>query len=173
MDSLNDLSKIMKEAQENMLSEDFKRTGQVLSDIKSATREQIQKITSGEIKNIIQKLKQDGDLTKEELNIVRLWIVGDADTYTKMENNFPDWLNEFKRLEGVLGKYENKQLSRDELFRLQGILEDALRVAYDIGNFLEKRQRVKKFEEAAKDAASLDREVLVKILKAKLDSPQI
>jgi hypothetical protein len=170
---LKDCSKVMQEAKNNMSSADFKRIGKVISDIKSMTREQIQKTTSQKIKNVIQKLKENKPLTKEELNTIRLWIVGDADTYIKMENNFQDWLSEFKRLEGALVKYENKELSCDELFKLQGILEDALRVSSDIANFLEKKERVEKFEQASKDTASLDSEVLAKILAAKLDSPEI
>lgn len=173
MGFLDGVSKIMEDSQKRMSSEDFKRAGKVLSDKRSIAREKIQEITSGEIKNIISKLKENKSLTNQDLELVRLWIIGDAESYTKIENNFQDWLNEFKRIESILSEYEKKELTPEDLFKLLAVLEDAIRNASDIGNFLEKQERVKKFEKATKDIASLDREVLAKILTAKLTSPEI
>jgi hypothetical protein len=102
---------------------------------------------------------------------MKLWIVGDAQGYLKVENNLDDWIKEFDRLKGVLTEYEAKEsLPLEELVDLQGILEDAVRVASDIGNFLEKKERIKAFEEATKDTQSLDREILVMLLKEKRSS---
>lgn len=173
MGFLKDVSLIMKEAQENMVSGEFMRAASFLSENKERVREKIQENTSKEISTIIKKLENGEPLTAEDLDYIKLWIVGDAESYIKLENNFQDWVDEFKRLQGVLDKYEDKELSSEELFRLQGILEDAIRVSADIGNFLEKKERIKKFEEATKDSASLDRQVLIEILRAKLISKEL
>ncbi len=167
------ISEIMKEAQENMFSGDFMRVIQALSKIKNELRETIQELTSDEIRIIIDKLEKGEFLTSRDLECLRLWIIGDAESYSEMENNFDDWLNEFTRLQNVLKEYENKELSLEELFKLQGIIEDASRVAGDIKNFLEKKEQIKNFETAIKNPQDLDREVLLYILKTKLTSPEI
>ena len=167
------ISEIMREAQENMSSGDFMRTREILSKVKGEIREAIQKLTSNMIMKIINKLEGGEPLTSEDLEYIRLWLVGDAESYTKMENNFNDWLNEFKRLQDVLNKYEDRELSLEELFKLQGIVEDAIRVSEDIKNFLEKKERIEKFEAAVKNSQNLDREVLAYILKHKLTSPEV
>ncbi len=96
---------------------------------------------------------------------MKLWIVGDARSYAKMENNFNDWVNEFKRLKTVLAEYEDKDLSKVQLLNIRGVFEDAARAAADIGNLLEKKERIKKFEEATKSPQGLDREILVDVLE--------
>lgn len=171
MSLIKDLSKTMQDAQEIMSSEAFIRLGGILTDNKSAVREKIQADTSGVITTIIGKLEAEKALSSEDLKTLRLWIIGDAESYTRMENNFSDWLKEFKRLASVLKDYEGKEPSPDDLVKLHGILEDAARVAYDISNFLEKKQRIAKFEQATQNPASLDSETLSRVLKAKLASP--
>ena len=171
MSLLPGVSEMMKESLENIVSGDFQRASQLLSDGKAAVREKIQEETSGKMKGIISKLKNSTPLNSEELDCVRLWIVGDAEGYTQMENNFNDWLKEFKRLEGVLTGYENRTLTPDELFKLQGILEDAVRVSADIANYLEKKERIQRFEQATLDQASIDKDILMSMLQGKLVSP--
>ena len=90
-----------------------------------------------------------------------------------MENNFQDWLQEFKRLETVLKEYDNKECSPNDLFKLHGILQDAIRISYDIANFLDNKERITKFEKAASDVSNIDTDVLVRILTAKLQSPDL
>ena len=170
MNFLQGICETMKQAQDTMRFDTFQKAGDVLSRGKAYAREQIQKLSSEQIKAIIVKLKGKAALTPDDLNLVRLWIVGDAESYVSMENSFQVWLTEFKRLQGSLGDYEGKELTELDFFNLRGILEDALRVAYDISNFLEKKERIKKFQDVAGSKDGLDRETLVKILEAKLRS---
>ena len=163
----------MGRAQESMSSEDFLRATVILSENKDSIRERVQEITSKEIKNIIDKLESNKPLSTEDMQCMGLWIVGDAESYTELENNFRDWLDEFKRLGIVLEQCENRELSLNELFKLQGTLEDTIRVAADIGNFLEKKERIKKFQEATKNIANLDKEIIITILTEKLKSPKL
>ena len=173
MSVLEGLSKIMQEAQENMVSVEFQRASMKLSDSKGEVREEIQNITAQEMKVILKKLESEKSLTSEELECVRLWIVGDAAYYIEMENNFEDWLKEFSRLKEVLVGYEAQVLSIEALSQAHGILEDATRISADISNFLEKKERVVQFTKATKDLDVLDREALRDILKLKLLSPNM
>lgn len=158
----------------NVLSEGaFQQAGGVLSNAKNIVRETAQQKTAAEIKKIINKLISKDSITNDEVTLIKAWIIGDAIGYTKMENNFQDWLTEYERLEKSLMAYENKDCTPEELFKLHGILEDANRVSYDIAYFLENQDRIKKFETAI--AGGLDnngRELLAKTLMRKLESPE-
>ncbi|OPX28180.1 MAG: hypothetical protein B1H08_06370 [Candidatus Omnitrophica bacterium 4484_171] len=121
---------------------------------------------------LYKSFKKNKPLSQEDINIMKLWIVGDAQSYAKMENNFNDWVNEFKRLKTVLAEYEDKDLSKVQLLNIRGVFEDAARAAADIGNLLEKKERIKKFEEATKSPQGLDREILVDVLEQKIGSPE-
>lgn len=163
----------MKNAQSNMTAEKFMLVAGLLSETKDAAREEAQNITSVKIKDTVQKLKRREPLSSEDIHYLRLWIIGDAESYTGMEESFQEWLAEFKRLEGILEECETKKLTLDDLFRVHGILEDALRIAADIGNYLEKKERIVKFETAIGDEKNLDREILVNILETKMKSPRL
>ncbi len=173
MDMMKGISHVMEKAKEEIFSGSFMKAAGVLSDSKLAVREELQGETAEKVRGIIAKLKGTEPLTSEDIAYIKLWIVGDAESYTKMENDFESWLSEFQRLKTVLSGYEERQLETSELFKLQGILEDAVRVASDIGNYLEKKERITKFEEAVKDPASLDRKILEHVLNMKLVSPEM
>lgn len=166
------VTKAMAAARKAMSEGAFQLAGGVLSDAKNIVREETQLKTTTEIKKIINKLQSKNPMTKEEIALIKAWIVGDAVGYTKMENNFQDWILEYERLEKALAAYENKDCSPEELLKLHGILEDANRVNYDIANFLESQDRVKKFEAAVDGGLDTHgRDVLVKTLFNKLKSP--
>ena len=172
MEAVKDLARLMRQAMENPDAEEFNRLSNVFQNRKSSIREKIQAKTSKEVKEIVKKLAKDGDLTKEEMDLVKLWIVGDAEAYSKLENNFEDWVAEFKWLESLVEEQESSAEEVQDLFRVQGILEDASRLAINIGYYLETKERIRRFEEATSNPALMDRDMLVKILKLKLTSPE-
>jgi hypothetical protein len=167
------VTKSMANARNVMLEGAFQQAGSSINDTKNMVREVAQKKTAVEIKNIIDKLKSKKSMADYEVSLIKAWMIGDAIAYTKMENNFQDWLDEYERLENSLAEYENKDCTPEELFMLHGILEDASRVSYDIAYFLENQDRIKRFEEAvAGDLNENGREILAKILLRKLESPE-
>jgi len=172
MDVLKDLAKSMLQALETPDAEEFNRLSSVFQNRKSQIREKIQSMTSKEVKGIVKKLADGEDPTKDEMDLVKLWVVGDAEAYAKMENNFEDWIAEFRWLESLLSEQEAGTEEVQDLFRVQGILEDASRLAINIGYYLETKERIRRFEEATSNPALMDRDMLVKILKLKLTSPE-
>jgi hypothetical protein len=170
---LQGIAQIMENARTNMLDSTFQQAGSVLNENKNIIREEIQKATSEEIRVIISKLRANNALTSEDLDMIELWIIGDAESYTRMENNFQDWLEEYKRLENIVRSYEGKECTINDLFKLQGVIEDAIRVSYDIAYFLENKKRIERFESAVKNVTNLEKEAkdfLVSILIEKLES---
>ncbi len=171
MEILKGLAESMQQALEALDAEGFYRLSSHFQGLKSEAREKIQEMTSKRVKEIIEKLGKGTELTKEETDLVRLWIVGDAEGYSKMENNYEDWLAEFKRLAAVLGEYASGPDEIQALFRAQGVLEDARRVAHDLGSYLETKERIHRFEETTANPQRGDRELIARILKMKLHSP--
>ena len=166
------VTRTMANVRSAMTESAFQQVGSVVSEAKNAAREEAQVKTSSEMKNIIDKLQSGESITSQELALVRAWVIGDAESYAKMENNFQDWLCEYDRLENTLADFEDKDCSSEELLKLHAILEDATRVSYDIANFLEKQDRIKKFESATADGLDEDeRSLLVSVLTNELRSP--
>ena len=162
----------MSRAIETPDGEEFNRLSSVFQHHKSAIREKIQAMTSKEVKGIIKRLAEGEDLTEEEMGLVKLWIVGDAEAYAKMENKFEDWIAEFKKLESLMKEQDASAEEVQDLFRIQGILEDASRLAINIGYYLETKERIRRFEETTANPALMDKDLIARILNLKLTSPE-
>ncbi len=170
---LKELSKEMALAVEDVTEERFFELIQQIDKAFVQARESLQAISKDKIQIIIDKLHRGENLTRDDISIVRGWIISDALGYAKMENNFNDWLMEFKRLTGVLQKYGDaslKQMDLSELQSLMGVLQDAKFVAEDISRYLQVLYRIDKFEEVINRQLSEDeRDVLIGMLSASLN----
>ena len=80
MEEFKGLDKIMEKAKESRLSEDFSRVSVLLNEGLNKTRERMQSMTSKDMKDILNKLDKDQPLTFQELEYVKLWIIGDAES---------------------------------------------------------------------------------------------
>jgi hypothetical protein len=90
------------------------------------------------------------------MDLVKLWIVGDAEAYSKLENHFEDWIAEFKWLESLIKEKASSAEGVQDLFRVRGILEDASRLAINTGYYLETKERIRRFEEATANPSLMD-----------------
>lgn len=168
------VTRTMANARRAMTDGAFQQAASLVSDAKNAVREELQRKTYSQIETIVANLRSGAPLSSSDIALVKAWIVGDAESYTAMENNFHDWLAEYDRLERSLASYEGKDCSSDELSQLQGILEDATRISYDIATFLEKQERMKRFDSAVADGLSEDeRFILARSLIEKAQSATI
>lgn len=148
------------------------RLAAIFSDVELQLREYIQEITKDEINKIIQKLETEREITKEEISFIKLWIVGDADYYVKLENNFNDWLSELKRIVDEINKINEPKPNFETASHLRAILEDGKRVIYDIAFFLEKKERIRNFEEATLELDKEERSLLIRLFKQRLISKE-
>lgn len=163
----------MTKARTAMMDSAFQQAAIAVSDAKNAVREALQEKTCEQMTEIIEKLQSGDPVTDEDVALVRTWIIGDAEAYTKMENDFQQWLSEYDRLERTLTDYENRDCSSEDLLKLYGILEDVTRISYDIANFLEKQERITKFEAAVADGLDYrERDLLARMLKKSIESTQ-
>jgi hypothetical protein len=147
-------------------AEDFNRVRATLATARDEVREALQALTAEAINKILTKLDKQELLAPDERNLVGLWIVGDAEGYTKMEDDFQEWLEEFRRLSGVLESYTGRSLEPQNLVEAYGVLEDAIRVAADIAFFLEKKERLERFNAAINSWTEDDCKIIASMLRS-------
>ncbi len=151
----------------------FERMVPQLTALADTLRETYQASVSKEIAAVIGKLRKGDDLAPAEVAMVESFMVGDAEAYTRLENDFQSWVAELGRLMGVLGELAGRLQGRTLLEAL-GEVEDARRVLGDIDNFLEQKERLTRFRRSI--AAGIDderRRMLIELLQELLESPEI
>ncbi len=135
-----------------------------LGQVASMVREKQQAMWSREAKTAIRHLENQEPLTPEDKDVIRAFIVSDAEHYVDQENNYQDWLNEFRRLIGELVTCVNT-VDRNSIGVMRGILKDANRLVPDIRNYLEEQQRIRKFDLTQGELDSQTCKLLARVLK--------
>jgi glutaredoxin 2 len=161
------------EVSEKSSADDLDRVGATLATAKNQIREAIQDLTGPQMEAIIKKLENGEPLTQEEKDYVRSWIIGDAESYTRVENHLQAWLQEFRALQSAVKGYEGKEVAVQNLSNLHAILEDAVRVAANIEDFLEKKERIERFERSIQNIDKEDASFIVSILRGQLQSEEV
>ena len=143
-----------------------------VDDLREDLRESVQALTRAQMQRIIGQLRDGEPITEEDIRLIRLWVVGDADAYVDEENNFGDWVDELQRLGEEVGNLRSAAVEPGKLKQLQALLTDARAVILNISNFLTYKERVDRFEETMN--GGLDdkrRQTLAEILSRSYDSP--
>ena len=172
MEYLKGKSRSMQQAQADNTSESFGYVATELVKSKNDIRQAIEQATAAEVAAIIGKLENKQPLNQAEKEMVKLWVVGDAEGYVKMENNFQDWLQEYRRLMDEIASWEGKTGSVQELVEVHGVLEDAIKVADAIAHYLEDRERVARCEAALSNLNAEDNKFIAGLLKSMLSSSE-
>ena len=121
MEYLKGMSQAMKKAQADNTSESYGYVATELVQSKNGIRQAIEQATADTVADIVHKLENNQPLTEAEKQTVKLWVVGDAEGYMKMENNFQDWLEEYRRLLDIIAAWEGKTGSVQELVEVHGV----------------------------------------------------
>jgi hypothetical protein len=130
-----------------------------------ALRSGYQASIQAQVLRLIDKLRDGVPLTPSDLSTIESFIVGDAEAYTRLENNFDDWVTELGRLVGVLGGMSGSLQGSGWLDAL-GEVEDAHRVLNDICNYLQQKERVTRFRKTVAEGITPERaQMLIEILK--------
>lgn len=148
----------------------YSKLSTIFEELDALARETMQEMGKEEMKKIIQKLEKGTALTQEEQEHVRLWIVGDAAYYAKMENNVEDWKSELERLMHELNSLKVRHLDVETLCKLRGLFRDGARVIADLFFYAEQQSRLNKFNEAVQDIDEEEQGLLIGLLKQKIKS---
>ncbi|MBN1997476.1 hypothetical protein JW935_07995 [candidate division KSB1 bacterium] len=168
---LEKLTPLLTNAVSELSNSAFQTVASSLGTLKENIREEIRRETLDEIREIIRKLEGNKPLLPAELETMKLWIIGDAASYTKIEKNFQHWLDDYKQSLAELKTFEDRELSIQELSKLEGILEETTRICFDISNFLEQKERIEKFEATTRNITNLDmatRKLLAQFISSKM-----
>ena len=141
-----------------------------LAQLDDDLREGIQLETSDRMVNIIHKLDDDDEISPEELALIRIWMVSDAEFYVQLENDFHNWISEINRLFSHIHSLNQGEFTEKTMGQISGSIRDALRVIADVVFFRQEEQRVKRFERATQTLYSEDKQHLSRLLRQKLRS---
>jgi hypothetical protein len=172
MEFLKGLSQTMQQAAADNRAETFSYVATELVKSKDQIRRAVEQATAGAVATIIVKLEANQPLTADEKQTVKLWVVGDAEGYLEMENNSKDWLAEYRRLQDAIGACEGKAGSVQELVKVHGLLEDAIKVADALAHYLDDKERVANCDRALNNLNAEDNQFLAGMLKSMLASPE-
>jgi len=150
----------------------FGRMTGTLDDLSNELRESYQKAFVAPVTSMIAKLRAGLALDAAELALAEAFMVGDAEAYVRLENDFQGWVVELDRLVKVL-IHLRARLDPPQLLDALGEVEDARRVLGDICNYLVARERVERYRRTLADGLDAGRaKALADLLQQKLDSQE-
>jgi hypothetical protein len=142
----------------------FERLTDPIVKLTEALHQGYQASIQAQLRSMIERLEANAALSSAELATLEGFIVGDAEAYTRLENNFQDWVGELTRLVGVLGGMSNSLQGSGWLDAL-GEVEDAHRVLNDICNYLQHKDRISRFRKTVAEGLTRERtQILIEIL---------
>lgn len=144
-----------------------------LTDLQTRLREEIQSETAADIANVVTRLESGAELSPRDVELIRLWIVSDADGYVHSENDYQGWIAELNRLLGEMGRFRDTSLDAAAVGRLSGIVRDAARVVADVSYYKEQKGRVEAFDAAITRLTPEDRRAVARVLRHKLSSDRM
>jgi len=149
----------------------FQRLTEPFMTLCDNLRETYQRSVADPVRAVIAKLKRGAALSSEDTALIEDFVVGDAEAYVRVENDFQGWVVELDRLVKVLGEMKGR-LAGSVLLDGLGEVEDARRELGDVCNYLEQKERIARFKRTMAAGMNPERaEVLVEILQEQLDSP--
>jgi hypothetical protein len=151
--------------------EQFEFVEQQINRLAATIREVQQEMWSAEVRTAIDHLEDDKPLTDEDMAVIRTFLVSDAEAYIARENNYEDWVGELSRLLKDIAQRVTG-VSRETIPDLRGVLKDAIRLAPDIRNYLEEKQRIRQFDAAFKSLDKSSRQMMAGILQEQISSPR-
>jgi hypothetical protein len=151
-------------------AEEFESFEKQLNTLNTMVREAQQSMWAGEAEAAVERLEKGESLTETDRQVIRTFLVPDAEHYLAVENSYQDWIDELQRLiEDIAQRVEN--LDRHSIGELRGVLKDSIRLVPDIRNYLEEQQRVDRFNAALHNFDPASRATLVRVLREQLDRP--
>jgi len=148
----------------------YLRMSQILDAVSDELREFGQGLTADDMKKLAAKLKGNDPLTTADIEHLRLWIVGDAETYINIENSVQEWKQEVRRLTDEIRIAAVSNPTIQDIFKLQALIRDTDRVVDDLAYFASQKGRVAKFNNAINNLTREDRDLLFGLMNTKLQS---
>lgn len=172
---VNQIVQLTARAQDNETETNYQQLQGSVGELESMTREASQALVKDKCRPILTKLEGDVPLSEDELRIVRLLLVGDADYYLESEDNLDQWRDDVVRVTGEIEQLQSSDLSEvDNLMRLQALCRDAMRVLPDMAYYFRQQERVRNFENTSSGPISIEtKRVVADLIRSMLDSSSL
>ncbi len=141
-----------------------------LGALKEELQEAVLTATRPAIQDILLKLKNKAGLSETELELVRLWIVGNTEYYSQSDNRLKNWIQEIKHLVSEIQKFKDLPSDAKNCLLVQSLVFDLDRNLQNVIKLLEDMERVKRFSESTQKMHDEEVAILVKMLERKLQS---
>ncbi|MGE0478911.1 MAG: hypothetical protein AB7Q17_00440 [Phycisphaerae bacterium] len=158
------IRQMAQEALQNQSAEDMERVEHQIGRLSTLVREAQQALWSADVKMAIRRLEHNEPLGEADLDVIRTFLVSDAEHYLAVENNFEDWRAEFERLLGEVAT-RVRELDRNSIAELRGVLADLTRLTPDVRNYFDEQNRVRIFEQSMKSLDPETRQTLARLLR--------
>jgi len=168
-DLVNEFRRSATDALARKSVEGWERFEKQIGELETSLRELQQSLWADEVRQAVRRLEKGDALTEADVEVIRTFLVSDAEHYLAMENNYQDWVDEFQRLADDIAR-RVEGLDRDSIGELRGVLKDARRLVPDIRNYLEEQARVERFNVALHTFDAASRAALARVLKEQLTS---
>lgn len=161
-----------KDANQGNSEESFDKLAEIFSSFERSLQNTIKELSREAINKAIKDLEAGVAISQEDLNSIRLWVVGDADYYIKREDDYKDSVSELNRIIDQINQLKGQNVDIENSAKLRAILEDGIRVIPNIAFYLEKKARLQKFETAIPALDDDGRKMLIEVLKDELASQE-
>ncbi len=169
-ETIDALAQVVGTAIDHECPDEFGLIENKINQLEAFTRECQQEMWAEQAQTAIEHLETSQALTDADIEVIRTFLVADAEHYLAVENNYGDWLTELQRVFDDLSQRASNLDSRS-IGEFRGVLKDAIRLIPDIRNYLEDRRRVEKFNVALHTVDSQSRGMLARVLREQLNSP--
>lgn len=168
LEQLDQLSRMTLGVDSDVDEGKLNQISSLLVDMDDNLREGVQGQSAAAMEAIIRCLHEEGEISREDLALIRLWMVSDAEFYVQMENDFHNWIIELNRIFSNISSLRKNELTPETMGKISGSIRDGLRVIADVIYFRQQEQRIERFERATRRLYSEDKLHLARILSQKL-----
>ena len=171
---INHAALIAKQAVNTNSSQAYRNLANAFQKLDMMAREAFQAKLKGRYRPILSKLEGGLALDAEDVETIKMLLVGEADSYLQHENDLSSWQLEVDRLLTKAQQLEQDNLEDMEtLLKLRAVCQEAMRAVPDLVYYYEQLERVARFEEAAK--GPIDRQtsqILADVIREMMVSDQ-
>ncbi len=169
-DEVEEICQLSSQALRDRTADGFETLEHHLARFEAHVREAFQAVYASEARLAIAHLENNAPLTDADRDVIRAFLVADADAYVQHENDFENWCSELERLTGRIAEFGQAETG-EALAALRGIVLDAVRLVPDIRNYLDQRRRIEKFERALMTLDNTSRRLLAQLMSEQVQSP--
>jgi hypothetical protein len=156
-------------------SETYERLYLHIHKLEGLARETFQYQFRRDYEAVVEKLKNNERLSKDDENLIAQLLVADAKSYVKHAGDFETWKDQIDRLLAELKAIQDKGIrTTDDLLHVQALCRDLRGVLPDITFYLRERERIQGYEKNDLNALSPElKSLLAEVVKGMMESDKI